>query len=115
MNGKRLEILREISSPICSHVALIANPEHPGERLERAVLPRRWPGRLIWSEPLRSSRRVTAPWTATAAFDSIARDRPVAFASSPMGSLVQNLRGGIIEFATRQRTSGGLWLAVFLP
>ena len=34
MNGKRLEILREIL-PDLQHVALIANPEHPGEQLER--------------------------------------------------------------------------------
>src|SRR4051812_23178549 len=35
MNGKRLEILREFL-PDLKHVALVANPEHPGEQLERA-------------------------------------------------------------------------------
>ena len=35
LNGKRLELLREIN-PRLQRVALIANPEHPGEQLERA-------------------------------------------------------------------------------
>src|SRR3954469_16048323 len=34
MNEKRLEILRDIV-PGLSHVGLLANPEHPGEQLER--------------------------------------------------------------------------------
>lgn len=34
LNGKRLELLREISLRI-RHVAIIANPEHPGASIER--------------------------------------------------------------------------------
>src|SRR5262245_53673667 len=35
LNAKRLELLREII-PDLRHVAIVANPEHPGEQLERS-------------------------------------------------------------------------------
>src|SRR5215204_2622104 len=35
LNSKRLELLREMNTKL-QHVALIANPEHPGEHLERS-------------------------------------------------------------------------------
>jgi putative ABC transport system substrate-binding protein len=34
LNGKRLEILRDLT-PCLLRIAIIANPEHPGEHLER--------------------------------------------------------------------------------
>ena len=40
LNGKRLELLRELI-PTMTRVAIIANPEHPGEHQERAYSERR--------------------------------------------------------------------------
>jgi putative ABC transport system substrate-binding protein len=97
MNGKRLEILREIL-PDLQHVALIANPEHPGEQLERRYC-EEVAGRLGLSLSYFPTR--TAP-DLTAAFEFIASGPARGICVFADGFAVQN-RGRIIEFATSQR------------
>jgi putative tryptophan/tyrosine transport system substrate-binding protein len=97
MNGKRLEILCEFV-PDLKHVALIANPEHAGEQLERAYC-EEVAGRLGLSLSYFPTR--TTP-DLTAAFDSIASGPARGLCVFADGFAVQN-RGRIIEFATSQR------------
>jgi putative ABC transport system substrate-binding protein len=97
MNGKRLEFLREIL-PDLQHVALIANPEHPGKQLERRYC-EEVAGRLGLSLSYFPTR--TAP-DLTAAFESIASGPARGICVFADGFAVQN-RGRIIDFATSQR------------
>jgi putative tryptophan/tyrosine transport system substrate-binding protein len=97
MNGKRLEILCEFV-PDLKHVALIANPEHAGEQLERAYCEEvaRRLGLSLSYFPTRTTPDLTA------AFDSIASGPARGICVFADGFAVQN-RGRIIEFATSQR------------
>jgi putative ABC transport system substrate-binding protein len=97
LNGKRLELLREIV-PSLRRVTLLANPEHPGESGERAN-----------SEAAAKRIGLDARYVAVrnteelnAAFAKIAADRAQAISLFSDGFAVQN-RGPIIDFAMRQR------------
>jgi len=93
MNGKRLELLREII-PELRRVAIIGNPEHPGAHLERAFSEAA--GRRLGLEiayfPTRNGDELTA------AFEAIAEDPPQAISVLADGFAVQN-RWNIIDFA----------------
>jgi putative ABC transport system substrate-binding protein len=103
LNGKRLELLREIM-PRLRRVAILANPEHPGERDERLEA-EAVGGRLgleILYFPARSRDELTGALTAIAAASSQAIS---LFAD---GFAVQ-YRQPIIDYAISQRipvTSG---------
>jgi putative ABC transport system substrate-binding protein len=97
MNVKRLELLREII-PTLKRVAVVANPEHPGEQLERTQLHE-------------TARRVGVDLTSFAtasreqlakAFDAMATDPPQAICVLADGFALQN-RQRIIDFAMSQR------------
>jgi putative ABC transport system substrate-binding protein len=97
MNGKRLEILREII-PNLRRVALIANPEHPGEHLERA-----------YCEDVARTLGLTLSYfqtreadDLTSAFHALAADPTQAMCVFADGFAVQNRRR-IIEFGMSQR------------
>ena len=96
-NGKRLELLREIV-PTSRRVAIIANPEHPGEVNERAYS-------VDAGRKLGLSVQLYATRTGddlTAAFATMARDPPQGLILFSDGFAVQN-RVRIIEAATRLR------------
>ncbi len=97
LNGKRLELLRELV-PGLRRVALIANPEHPGERGERAdaEATARRIGLDVRYYPARRSDELGA------AFTNIAADKSQAISLFADGFAVQN-REPIIAFAMRQR------------
>jgi ABC-type uncharacterized transport system substrate-binding protein len=97
MNGKRLELLREML-PALRRVTLLANPEHPGEAGERAE-----------SEAAARRIGIDASYVAArnddelnAAFAAIAASRTQAISVFADGFAVQN-RQPIIAFATAQR------------
>jgi putative tryptophan/tyrosine transport system substrate-binding protein len=97
LNGKRLELLRELV-PGVRRVALVANPEHPGESGERAdaeAAARRF-GLDVRHFAARSSDELAE------AFASIAADKSQAISLFADGFAVQN-REPIIAFAMRQR------------
>ena len=97
-NGKRLELLREII-PKLRNVAIIANPEHPGEQRERS-----------YSEEAGSRLGLGIQYFPARTHDELAGVL-VAMASNPPqaisvfadGFAVQN-RQSIIDFAMRHRT-----------
>ncbi len=95
LNSKRLELLREIL-PSLRRVAIVANPEHPGEHIERAysVETARRLGLSIDYFPTPSSDELTR------AFTSMAKDPPQAISVFADGFATQN-RQRIIDFATR--------------
>jgi putative tryptophan/tyrosine transport system substrate-binding protein len=97
MNGKRLEILREII-PNLSRVALIANPEHAGEHLERGYceeVAQRLGLSLAYFQTRNSN-------DLTAAFQALASDTAGAICVFADGFAVQN-RHRIVEFGMSQR------------
>lgn len=96
-NGKRLELLREII-PELRRVAIIANPQHPGEHLERAAseAAAQRLGIALEYFPTRSADELTA------AFGAMAADPPHAISLFADGFATQN-RARIIDFATSQR------------
>ncbi|HMO30741.1 ABC transporter substrate-binding protein [Enterovirga sp.] len=103
LNAKRLELLRELV-PDLRRVALLGNPEHPGEQLEHDVS-REYGQRFGLSIRYHSTRSDSE---LAAAFDAIARDPPQALSLFADGFAVQN-RDRIIGFATEKRiplTSG---------
>src|SRR5215470_16538872 len=97
LNGKRLELLRDMI-PHLRRVAVIANPEHPGEHLERAYTEEAAP-RLSLSVdyfPTRTHDELTA------AFAAMAADPPQAVSLFADGFAIEN-RTSIIDFAMSQR------------
>jgi len=96
-NGKRLELLREIV-PQLRRVAIIANPEHPGEQNERAFSIDAGK-RLGLAVQFFATR---TPDDLTAAFAAMASDPPQGLTLFSDGFAVQN-RGRIIDAATRLR------------
>jgi putative tryptophan/tyrosine transport system substrate-binding protein len=97
LNGKRLEILRDFN-PDLRRVAIIANPEHPGEHLERAYS-EKVAQRLdlaIEYYPTRTDEELTS------AFNAMAGKPPQAISLFADGFAIQN-RVRIIDFAMTQR------------
>jgi len=96
-NGKRLEILREII-PDLRRVAVIANPEHPGQHIERS-----------YTEATARTLHIAIDYFPTRTLDELAHAF-VAMAENPPqgisvfadGFAIQN-RDRIIEFGMRQR------------
>lgn len=97
LNGKRLEILRDIV-PGLHRVAVIANPEHPGEDLERSY----WEkvGTELGIETDYHATRTNAELQAACA--SVASNRPQAISVFADGFAIQN-RDAIAKFAIEQR------------
>ena len=97
MNGKRLELLREIM-PGLRRVAIIGNPEHPGAHLERGFSEEtgRRLGIGISYLPTRNRNELLD------AFATIAEDHPQAMSVLADGFAVQN-RQEIIDFAMSRR------------
>jgi putative ABC transport system substrate-binding protein len=97
MNGKRIELLQEIV-PNLRSVGLIANPEHPGEPIERAYcedVARRL-GLALAYFPTRTREELSA------AFRAMADRPPQALCVFADGFAVQN-RNRLIEFGMAQR------------
>nr|HET7858577.1 ABC transporter substrate-binding protein [Caldimonas sp.] len=97
LNGKRLELLREIV-PGVRRVALLANPEYPGETAERenSEATARRLGLDVRHMPARTSDELTAALTKMGA------NRTQAISLFADSFTVQN-RGRIVEFALRER------------
>jgi putative ABC transport system substrate-binding protein len=96
-NGKRLQLLRDII-PDLRRVAIVANPAHPGEHLERAYSESagRQLGLTVEYYPTRTSAELTAALTAMTAHP------PQAISLFSDGFAIQN-RQRIIDFAMKQR------------
>jgi putative ABC transport system substrate-binding protein len=97
LNGKRLELLREIM-PELRRVAIIANPEHPGEQLERG-----------YSEVTAQRLGISIDYFPTSTHDDLTRafakmvgDLPQAISLFADGFAVEN-RQSIIDFAMAHR------------
>jgi putative tryptophan/tyrosine transport system substrate-binding protein len=97
MNVKRLELLREIV-PDLRRVAVVANPDHPGEHLERAYLEETGKrlGLALAYFQTRNHGELTA------AFERMASDPPQGICVLADGFAVQN-RHRIVDFAMSQR------------
>jgi putative ABC transport system substrate-binding protein len=97
LNGKRLELLREII-PDLRRVAIVANPEHPGEHLERSYSEETGRRLGIATEyfSTRSSDELTA------AFNVMSRKPPQAISLFADGFAIQN-RQRIIDFGMGHR------------
>jgi putative tryptophan/tyrosine transport system substrate-binding protein len=97
LNGKRLELLREIV-PGLNKVAVIANPEHPGEHLERDFFQDTGKKLGIATDyyPTRTAGELSA------AMDAIIGNPPQAISLFADAFAIQN-RQKIIEFATGRR------------
>ena len=106
-NGKRLELLREIV-PQLRRVAIIANPEHPGEDLERTFSFEAG-RRLGLSVQLFATRTID---DLTAAFATMAREPPQGLTLFSDGFAVQH-RQRIIDAAMRLRVPVLAGWAVF--
>ena len=92
LNGKRLELLRDFI-PDLGRVAIVANPEHPGEHLERdySETTGRRLGMDVDYYPTRSTGELAA------AFAKMAANRPQAISLFADGFAIQN-RESIINF-----------------
>ncbi len=97
LNAKRLELLRDIV-PELRRVAILANPEHPGEHLERAYSEETGRRLGIATEyfPTRTSDELTG------VFDALARNPPQAISLFADAFAIQN-RKRIIDFAMSHR------------
>jgi putative tryptophan/tyrosine transport system substrate-binding protein len=97
LNGKRLELLREII-PELRRVAVVANPEHPGEHLERSYSENTGLrlGITIEYFPTRSQEDLTT------ALNSMAVRPPQAISLFADGFAIQN-RQQIIDFGIAHR------------
>jgi putative ABC transport system substrate-binding protein len=95
-NGKRLELLREIM-PELRRVAILANPQHPGEHLERAYSEQagRQLGLTIEYVPTRSRDELDS------ALVTMAAHPPQAISLFADGFAIQN-RQRIIDFAMQR-------------
>ena len=97
LNGKRLEFLRE-TIPNLRRVAIVANPAHPGEHLERAYT-------QDYGRQLGLSTEYHATTTRNeleAAFAVMEKTRPQAISLFADGFAIQ-YRQDIIDFGMRQR------------
>jgi len=95
--GKRLEFLKELS-PAISQVAILANPQHPGEQRE-------WQASQTAARSLGIALRYFQVRTSAdfeQAFGSIVSERSEAIDAYP-DALVMNHRGSIAVFAARHR------------
>jgi putative ABC transport system substrate-binding protein len=97
MNGKRLEVLREII-PELRRVAVVGNPAHPGEHHERLFSDET--GRRLGLTVTHFLTRT--PDELTAAFQAMAADPPQAISVLADGFAIQN-RKRIVDFAMSQR------------
>lgn len=97
LNGKRLELLREII-PDLRRVAIVANPEHPGEHLERSYSEETARRLGITTEyfPTRSNEELTG------ALNTMAGKPPQAISLFADGFAIQN-RQRIIDFGMSHR------------
>jgi len=97
LNGKRLELLRELA-PGVRRVALLANPEYPGESSERenSEATAKRIGLDVRHVPARTSDELTA------AFAKLGANRTQAISLFADSFTVQN-RGRIVDFALRER------------
>ena len=97
LNGKRLELLREII-PDLRRVAIVANPEHPGEHLERSYSEETARRLGITTEyfPTRSNDELTG------ALNTMAGKPPQAISLFADGFAIQN-RQRIIDFGMSHR------------
>jgi len=97
LNGKRLEMLREIM-PKLRRVAIVANPEHPGANVERAYSEEagRRLGLAIKYFPTRTRDELAG------AFAAMTADPPQAISLFADGFAIAN-RQRIIDFATSHR------------
>ena len=97
LNGKRLELLREII-PDLRRVAILANPEHPGEQIERTYSEEtaRRLGLSIEYFPTRNHDQLTG------AFSAMAANPPQAISLFADGFAIEN-RQRIIDFAMNNR------------
>jgi putative ABC transport system substrate-binding protein len=97
LNGKRLEMLREII-PDLSRVAVVANPEHPGEQLERSYSEKTGQrlGITIDYFPTRTQEELTH------ALNAMAARPPRAISLFADGFAIQN-RQRIIDFGIAHR------------
>jgi putative ABC transport system substrate-binding protein len=97
LNGKRLELLREIA-PAVRRVALLANPEYPGESGERATSEATGAriGLDVRHVPARTSDELAA------AFARMTNERTQAISLFADSFTVQN-RAAIMAFGLRQR------------
>jgi putative ABC transport system substrate-binding protein len=107
LNAKRLELLREVI-PELRRAAIVGNPEHPGEQLERVVS--QDAGRRLG---LQVDYYATATTGELAhAFEAMARDPPEALSILADGFSLAN-RHAILGFATAQRIPAISGWAVF--
>ena len=97
LNAKRLEMLREIM-PKLRHIAIVANPEHPGAHVERAYSEEagRRLGLIIKYFPTRTGDELAA------AFAAMTAEPPQAISLFADGFAVANGQR-IIEFAMSHR------------
>jgi len=97
LNGKRLEMLRDII-PDLRRVAVVANPEHPGEHLERSYSEKTAQrlGITIEYFPTRTNDELTS------ALNSMAAKPPQAISLFADGFAIQN-RQRIIDFGISHR------------
>lgn len=97
VNAKRLELLKE-AFPALSKIALLSNPEHPGEHIELEVSRKAAAslGLTIQYVPVRSAEELDR------AFSAIANAGVDAIVALP-DALVMQHRARLIEFATRLR------------
>ena len=97
LNGKRLELLQEII-PELRRVAIVANPEHPGEHIERNYTEAA--GRRL--DLTIAHYRTRTRDELTAAFNAMAADPPQAISVFADGFAIQN-RQQIVDFGMRHR------------
>ena len=97
MNGKRLELLRDLV-PELKRVAVIANPEHPGETLERDYT-REIAGRAGIAVEFQRTRNVAE---LDAALATLAAAPPQGILVFSDGFAIQN-RARMVRFATENR------------
>jgi putative ABC transport system substrate-binding protein len=97
LNGKRLALLRELV-PDLRRIAIVANPTHGGESLERANSEEmaQQLGMTILYFPTRDRAELDA------AFGALSGDRPEAIVVFPDAFAIQN-RQLIVDFAMSQR------------
>jgi putative ABC transport system substrate-binding protein len=97
VNAKRVELIKE-AFPALSRIALISNPEHPGEHLELEATRKAAAslGIAFQYVPVRSVQEFEP------AFAEIARERAEAMIALPDALLLQN-RERLVEFAAQQR------------
>jgi putative ABC transport system substrate-binding protein len=97
LNGKRLELLRDLI-PDLKHVAIVANPEHPGEHLERDYSERTGLklGIKVDYYPTHTADELSS------AYSRMATNLPQAISLFADGFAIQN-RDGIIKFGLENK------------